>query len=141
MGVTPPPATMEHHHIKISFALILIFGGVKQITVGRHSLVKTQDESADYNQADLRHNVTAPTLSTKTVNWILEGCRMEQTLVYSSNMRLVERRLNCGDFEFIGDCTILNCSEQLNFPNPLKTKLCVKKCEDDYRSIEDQNSR
>merc|ERR1712098_495807 len=51
--VTPPPATMEHHHIKITWALILIFGGIKQITVGRYSLVETQDESADYNQADL----------------------------------------------------------------------------------------
>merc|ERR1712002_776401 len=45
--VTPPPATMKHHQIKISFALILIFGRVKQITLGRYFADLRNDTPCD----------------------------------------------------------------------------------------------
>merc|ERR1712002_388762 len=107
------PATMKHHQIKISFALILIFGGVKQITLGRSALAETQDESPDYNQyghyADLRNDTPC-------------------------DIGVGEK---CDFFEFNGSCSISDCSKQLSqIPNGME---CVKKCEDYYRSIVKQN--
>merc|ERR1711862_76453 len=89
--------------------------GIKQITVGRYSLVETQDESADYNQADLTNDENwVGGLNPFTMSPLKGPCQIANVLSGGA----------CGSYEFIGNCTISSAQNKSKQQMTLEPK-CV----------------
>merc|ERR1711942_472610 len=127
--VTPPPLTMEQHHIKISFALILIVGGLRQLTLGGFVLVETQDKPAYFKQSGIQQrDYFAPTGDYSAASLSAETLIEQETCEIQPHGA---RHNPCG-FPFHGMCTISACSKFLG-KQPQAEK-CIKECEDTFNA-------
>merc|ERR1712098_558748 len=122
---------MERHHIKFSFALILIVGGLWQLTLGGSFLVKTQDKPAYFKQSGIQQrDYSASAGDYSALSIPKDSTTNQNKTCYIDATKFIDDP--CG-FSFYGyPCRLSDCSKLLGKEYEEK---CIKKCEDTFRAF------
>merc|ERR1711942_136045 len=122
-SVRSAPATMEQQNLKTIFALILMFGGPQQLTLGRSFLVETENKpAADYSLA------TTKAYSLQQVQDGIDALKAEMAQLETTCYININKTLTtdlCHDFNIAGFCTHDDCLKKLGDP---KDEICFKNC-------------